>query len=509
MLETALWATLVKKNGQNLMALLIIFSMFLQPLLSSSQSYPTSSPPSTSPFPYIPGLGLATANSSITEPSIPDNNTAILSQIHLRKVLSLALASGNLFPSPSYVALLPAYSPFLYIPGLGPSKAIPPTSIAFNVTDDARIYENPLLGVSLKYPATWSAVELKSTPSDNKFPGPSVALLIAPPDNATDYREKALLTIQDFSPVGNITLSQYTDGSLREYNQSDTIDVLETSPTTLAGQPAHQIIFTEDVQDERLKKNNIWTVTANKAYSTLFSAQVSRYDDYLPIFEKIKGSLQISAMQSSFSARPALETAANLASPSSAAPSAPALQTGGVRQDLTFKEKSIGIELQYPDYWTRVQPRAQSDSGGFTSLVSFISPPRLNTNTSSIEDIPLPSFSQIDVGIHDLRRASSNVTGENETGTNVNLEEYTAIQAYSIEQQGGNITDFSENGTMGNLPAHRISYSYEEDGDEKQSMQIWTVKADKGYHFIYKSDRESFIQDLPIALKMLESLNIN
>ena len=92
----------------------------------------------------------------------------------------------------------------------------------------------------MQYPAVWGAVELKSDPLDNKSPGSSVALFTAPLENATDtFREKALLSIQDFSSLGNVsaesmTLAKYTNGSLSGYkNVSYSVTILESNPPLL------------------------------------------------------------------------------------------------------------------------------------------------------------------------------------------------------------------------------------------------------------------------------------
>jgi hypothetical protein len=108
-------------------------------------------------------------------------------QASLILVLSLAIASVVVIPSSSYSSssILPS-SPFSYIPGLGPANADASSSVSasnntgvvgqINHTTDLRSYENSAFEVNLQYPADWGAVELKSSPLDDKSPGSSIAL---------------------------------------------------------------------------------------------------------------------------------------------------------------------------------------------------------------------------------------------------------------------------------------------------------------------------------------------
>jgi hypothetical protein len=429
-------------------------------------------------------------------------------------VLSLALASGLVIPPSSYSSssILPS-SPFPYIPGLGPTNAGAYSSVSasdnitgvvgqINHTTDLRSYGNSAFGVSLQYPSDWGAVELKSTPLDDKVAGSSIALFTAPIENASDtFREKALLSIQDFTSAGNalksnMSLAQYTNESLGSYNNAaDSVTILESNATTLAGKPAHRIVFTENVQNQQLKKTQVWTVDDNKAYVITFSAEESRYGDYLPSVENMIGSLQINASQASKTAttsRTASTEMADLTSQSNAT---------NVPESLTFSEESAGIEMQYPDTWTKVQPGAPLDARTFSFLVSFISPPTNNISSSSTANSSSASFSRVNIGIHDLRPSDGSGTA------NSTLDQYSAFQTDSINGQGANMLE-SEETKLGGLPAHRISYTYGGDGNEKQTLQIWTLKGNIAYHFIYTADKDNFGQHLSEVQNMVNSLQL-
>ena len=93
-----------------------------------------------------------------------------------------------------------------------------------------------------------------------------------------------LIGVQNLLP-SRMTLQDYTKSTLNSYrNQSDTIKILESSPTTLGGQPAHRIVYTDDtVKGNKLKNIQVWTVINNsKAYVVTFTSEESKFADYLP-----------------------------------------------------------------------------------------------------------------------------------------------------------------------------------------------------------------------------------
>jgi hypothetical protein len=125
-----------------------------------------------------------------------------------------------------------------------------------------RSYSNPIFGIKLEYPITWSAFELNSRFRDNITSG--IALLRAPLDNVSDkYAERINFNTQVFDSK-NATLDAYTSSILKAYANSSGVKVLESSATTLAGQPAHKVVFLDERVDPlKLKKMQVWSVFNN------------------------------------------------------------------------------------------------------------------------------------------------------------------------------------------------------------------------------------------------------
>ena len=55
-----------------------------------------------------------------------------------------------------------------------------------------------------------------------------------------------------------MTLGQYTEGSIAQYNNlSGVITITKSEPTTLAGNPAHAIEYLDNSQDQPIKKRKV------------------------------------------------------------------------------------------------------------------------------------------------------------------------------------------------------------------------------------------------------------
>ena len=315
----------------------------------------------------------------------------------------------------------------------------------------SRTYSNTVFGIKLDYPITWSAFELNSKFRDNATY--AVALLRAPLDNASDkYAEKVNFNMQDLKSK-NVTLDGYTSAILNSYANTSGVKVLESSATTLAGQPAHKIVLTDDRVDSlKLKKMQVWSViNKSKAYLATFAAEESKYQRYLPQFQNILNSLAIS----SSSDNPQEKT------------------------ELPFDDPISGIKLQYPTSWAKVQigqpPRSNVDL-----IVAFFHQENRNA-----------SISRIGVATQQL------------VSQNVNLEQYTANQLKAIERV--NATGIQDEKTkIADSPAHSAVFNL----NGTKVMQIWTLKGDKAYIFAYQASPNDYPKELATFQKIANSTQL-
>ena len=124
------------------------------------------------------------------------------------------------------------------------------------------------------YPSDWSVTNVKSTLSQNASVT-AVAFFKAPMESPSDmYQENVIINMKVPSP-DDLTLSDYT-------------------ANTLAGLPAHMIVYSENSQGLDIQKMQIWTVVSNStAYVVTFGAEQTQFGRYLPAVEQMINSIQI------------------------------------------------------------------------------------------------------------------------------------------------------------------------------------------------------------------------
>ncbi len=157
-----------------------------------------------------------------------------------------------------------------------------------------KTYENPGFGLSIQYPSSWAGIQLRADPFAQTNTS-IVAVFEAPRENLSDpYRENLILSVQ--GPLEDtISLEEYTQNSLNAFrSMSDSISILESSPSTLSGLPAHEIIYLSGLQNLNLKKMQTFTiVNDNTAYVVTFGAEESQFDKYIPAIMKMVNSIRI------------------------------------------------------------------------------------------------------------------------------------------------------------------------------------------------------------------------
>jgi hypothetical protein len=146
-------------------------------------------------------------------------------------------------------------------------------------------YEDITTGISIQFPSDWE----KSVNLDN------FVTFRAPPETDTRIYPAALgLKIQDLASQ-NVSLPEVTKVQISELKATNpNLKLLESTSTTLAGKPAHKVVFsaTDNNQVER-KAMQLWTVIDDKAILITYKAEPDKYSSYLPTIEKMINSLQV------------------------------------------------------------------------------------------------------------------------------------------------------------------------------------------------------------------------
>ena len=162
-----------------------------------------------------------------------------------------------------------------------------------NRNSNFRTFENIAFGLRMLYPSDWSVTEVKSTLSPNASTS-AVAFFKAPVEGPSDvYQENVIINMKGPSP-DDLTLRDYTENSLNTFRNMPNIRLLQSFPNTLAGLPAHMVVYSENSEGIEIQKMQIWTIVDNDtAYVVTFGAEQTQFSRYLPVVEQMINSIQI------------------------------------------------------------------------------------------------------------------------------------------------------------------------------------------------------------------------
>jgi hypothetical protein len=150
-------------------------------------------------------------------------------------------------------------------------------------------YSNPQHGIFMLFPSNW-------TFSTTGLPDyTQIGALYAPMQNLSDPIP-ARLTITVMSYQQDISLKDFTNMTLSSLNQTDQIIVSSSNSTTLAGRPGYEVVFStlpNIGNPATLEIMHSWITVGSKVYVFQYSAESSKFDDYLPAVKQILESLRI------------------------------------------------------------------------------------------------------------------------------------------------------------------------------------------------------------------------
>ncbi len=145
-------------------------------------------------------------------------------------------------------------------------------------------YEDTTLETSIQFPSNW-----EKSVVDNFI------TFRAPPETDTRVYPAALgLKIQELTSK-RVPLQEITAVQMSELKKTiPNLKLSESTSDTLAGRPAHKVVFTalDNKQVER-KAMQIWTVIDNKAILITYKAEPDKYSSYLPIIKRMINSFQV------------------------------------------------------------------------------------------------------------------------------------------------------------------------------------------------------------------------
>lgn len=164
---------------------------------------------------------------------------------------------------------------------------LPLSGIEASAATNFVTYQNPVQGVKMQYPSSWM-VSQNGLRDFNDVVG-----FFAPFGNISDlFPGRLILSIKHYSE--NITLDEYNNLVNNSLKQP-TVQIKESSPSTLAGNPAHRTVFlaAPGIAPFPIETLLVWMVKGNNVYTISFNSEPEKFPTYVPIVQKMIDSFEV------------------------------------------------------------------------------------------------------------------------------------------------------------------------------------------------------------------------
>lgn len=148
-------------------------------------------------------------------------------------------------------------------------------------------YQNPVQGVKMQYPSAWTV------PQNGLRDFNDVVGFFAPFGNISDvFPGRLILSIKHYSE--NITLDGYNNLVNNSLKQP-TVQIKESSPSTLSGNPAYKTVFVASpgIVPFKIETMLVWMVKGNNVYTISFNSEPEKFPTYVPIVQKMIDSFEV------------------------------------------------------------------------------------------------------------------------------------------------------------------------------------------------------------------------
>jgi hypothetical protein len=164
------------------------------------------------------------------------------------------------------------------------------TSTPMAAATEYRVYNNSTLGIKIEVPSDWLHKEI------NNAAVTFVTEKSLPQNASTTYRASVLVSFRNIPK--NMSLDVFTQGNIKGIEQATpSFHLIASNSTTLAGNPAHQIVFTSQPSTGRELRMGMLTSTLKngKAYIITYVAGpgVDKFPLQLPVVKHMIDSFRI------------------------------------------------------------------------------------------------------------------------------------------------------------------------------------------------------------------------
>lgn len=148
-------------------------------------------------------------------------------------------------------------------------------------------YDNPAYGIFMQYPSNWTA----STSGLADYT--DLIAFYSPLQNLSDsFPARLKISVIPYSQ--DVSLQEYTNLVLTTLNQSEQIDVRNSSEVSIAGYPGYRVVLANPLpQNSTFYQMNTWTTIGNKVYLLTYEGEESTFNRHLPEVSQMLDSLSI------------------------------------------------------------------------------------------------------------------------------------------------------------------------------------------------------------------------
>jgi hypothetical protein len=176
-------------------------------------------------------------------------------------------------------------------------------------------------------------------------------------------------------------------------------------------------------------------------------------------------------------------------------------------KNSTYENSSLGILIKHPVNWKPFEKISAATNANVVEFIPFVESehdPLTPFFSISIEDLEKVKVSQ-KVGDGSALDTRINDNSALEVLTKRNLELAKSLPDF-------NIIELNHTSILSGIPAYKIVYTFADPGSPLlplfESMNIWTVKADKAYTISYSAPEPEFSNHLEIIQNMIDSFII-
>jgi hypothetical protein len=153
-------------------------------------------------------------------------------------------------------------------------------TMASNVTSNLIPYSNPNLGFTLEYPSNWTKQE---------------SLAFVSPQGGIGNRSPEVISITtEVLPTSDFSLDRYSEAVLGQVELLQGFKLLNSSSTTLAGLPAHKVVYTfTDENQTPLQNLQAWTIKDGIAYLVTYTGTPEEFDSSLSALQSVLDTFRL------------------------------------------------------------------------------------------------------------------------------------------------------------------------------------------------------------------------